>query len=217
MNVDGFLIVIRFLVTDSKKVLLDSYNESRNYWCDLIQDIFLTKTFQDEDVKKKKKKRPKYMFFIDFVNKGFDYIKLSSILHDPDVIDTLPEKLQDDEVPSIVYRLTSTIRNKIFDYKTTVNEIDVNDESTYGTGLASCQCQSSSFVNDNYGHIATGDLRFIENSALRKLFCKGPNYREPQTINWKKCREKISIALDVCARDSMGVGKTGTIYQNGNK
>ena len=83
-RLDSFKIKdIRFLVTDSKKVLLDSYNESRNYWCDLIQDIFLTKTFQDEEVKRKKKKRPKYMFFIDFVNKGFDYIKLSSILHDP--------------------------------------------------------------------------------------------------------------------------------------
>ena len=104
-------------------------------------------------------------------------------MHDPDVIDTLPEKLQDDEVPSIVYRLNSTIRNKIFNYKTTVNEIDVNDKSTYGTGLASCQCQNSSFVNDDYGHIPTGDLRFIENSAFSKLFCKGPNYREPQTIN----------------------------------
>ena len=49
------------------------------------------------------------MFFINLINKGFDYIKLASILHDPDVIATLPEKLQDDEVPSIVYRLNNTI------------------------------------------------------------------------------------------------------------
>ena len=98
-----------------------------------------------------------------------------------------------------MYRLNNTIRNKIFNYKATVNEIDVNDKSTYGTGLATCQCQNSSFVNNNYGHIATGDLRFIENASLRKLFCKGPNYREPQMINWKKCREKISIGLDICA------------------
>ena len=104
---DSFKIKdIRFLASDSKKILLDDPNESRNYWCDLIHDIFLTKTFIDDDVKKIKKKRPKYMFFIDFINKGFDYIKLASILHDTDVIATLPEKLQDDEVPSIVYILT---------------------------------------------------------------------------------------------------------------
>ena len=139
---------ICFLASDSKKILLDDPNEFRNYWCDLIHDIFLTKTFKDGDVKKK---RPKYMFFIDFINKGFDYIKLSSILHDPDVIETLPEKLQDDDVPSIVYRLNNTIRNKIFNYKATVNGIDVNDKSTYGTGLTTCQCQHSSFVNNDYG------------------------------------------------------------------
>ena len=206
---DSFKIKdIRFLVMDSKKILADEYSESRNRWCDLIGDIFSTKTFSEDKVSKKKKKRPKYMLFIDFINKGFDYIQLSSILHDSAVVETLPDKFQNDEVPSIVYRLNNTIRNKIFNYKQTVNEIDVSDKSTYGTGLTSCQCHNSSFVDDNYGHIATGDLRFIENSVLRKLLCKGPNYREPQTINWKKCREKISIGLEVCAKE-MGDGENG--------
>ena len=62
-----------------------------------------------------------------------------------------------------MYRLNNTIRNKIFNYKATVNEIDVNDKSTYGTGLATCQCQNSSFVNNNYGHIATGHLKENKN------------------------------------------------------
>ena len=86
---NGFEIKdIRFLVADSKKVLTDEYSGICNYWCHLISDIFLTKTFQ-EDVVKKKRKRPKYMFFVDFVNKGLDLIKISSILHDQDVIDSL--------------------------------------------------------------------------------------------------------------------------------
>ena len=76
-----------------KKGLTDEYNDIRNYWCDLISDIFLTKTFQ-EDIVKKKKKRPKYMFFVDFVNKGLDLIKISSILHDQDVINSLPDNLK---------------------------------------------------------------------------------------------------------------------------
>ena len=45
------------------------------------------------------------MFFVDFVNKGLDLIKISSILHDQDVIDSLPDNLKTDEVPSVVYRL----------------------------------------------------------------------------------------------------------------
>ena len=172
-----------------KKVLTDEYSDIRNYWCDLISDIFLTKTFQ-EDVVKKKKKRPKYMFFVDFVNKGLDLIKISSILHDQDVIDSLPDNLKTDEVPSVVYRLTKTIRNKIFNYKQTVADINTDDHDTFGTGLDSCQCQNSPYIDSNHGHIVTGDLRFVENSVLRKLLCKGPNYREPQSINLKYCREK---------------------------
>ena len=50
------------------KYILDDPNESRNYWCDLIHDIFLTKTFQDDEVKKIRKKRPKYMFSFVFLH-----------------------------------------------------------------------------------------------------------------------------------------------------
>ena len=42
------------------------------------------------------------MFFVDFVNKGLELIKISSILHDQDVIDSLPDNLKTDEVPSVL-------------------------------------------------------------------------------------------------------------------
>ena len=41
----------------------------------------------------------------------------------------------------------------------------------------------------------TGDLRFIENSKLRKLLSKGPNYREPKFVNYKKCLLSVQSAL----------------------
>ena len=44
-------------------------------------------------------------------------------------------------------------------------------------------------------NIITGDLRIIRNNKLRKLICKGPNYREPKTINLKKCRDEIAVGL----------------------
>ena len=107
---DSFKIKdIRYLVTDSKRILADDYSESRKRWCNLISDIFVTKTFKDEKVEKKKRKRPKYMFFVNFVNKGFDYIQLSSILHEPLVVESLPDNLKNDDVPSIVYRLSNTV------------------------------------------------------------------------------------------------------------
>ena len=87
------------------------------------------------------------MFFVDFVNKGLDLIKISSILHDQDVIDSLPDNLKTDEVPSVVYRLTKTIRNKIFNYKQTVAYINTDDNDTFGTGLDSCQCENSPYID----------------------------------------------------------------------
>jgi hypothetical protein len=103
--------------------------------------------------------------------------------------------------------LEGTIRNKIFNYKQTVADIDTNDQSTYGTGLASCDCQGSEFCDPHHGHILTGDLRIIANQKLRKLVSRGPNFREAKTIHWGHCRTEISSGLDayiakVCAKFS---------------
>ena len=84
---------------DSKKILADVYSESRNRWCDLISDIFSKKTFSEDKVSKKKKKRPKYMFFTHFINKWFHYIQFSSILlYYPVAVETLPDKFKNEEV-----------------------------------------------------------------------------------------------------------------------
>ena len=62
------------------------------------------------------------------------------------------------------YTLGSTIRNKIVNYKDTVNSILINTEE-------SPQLDSQSeFCNVDHQHIITGDLRIVENNKLRKLF-----------------------------------------------
>ena len=136
---------------------------------------------------------------IYFDNKGLDYIQISSILHEDEIISKLPQILRNEEVPSVVYSLGNTIRNKIFNYKETVNAIDLNDTEGYGTGIVRCDCHESEFVNEHHGHVVTGDLRIIRNQKLRKLISKGPNFREPKTINWKRCRDKIVEGLTKCA------------------
>ena len=61
------------------------------------------------------------------------FIHLNSILHKNDIINCLPESLQENKIPSAAYSLSHTIRNKIFNYKSTVNNINTNDTSTHGT------------------------------------------------------------------------------------
>ena len=41
----------------------------------------------------------------------------------------------------------------------------------------------------------------IQNKHLRKLIRKGPNYREPKTINWRRCRSLIEEGLNVCSSE----------------
>ena len=136
------------------------------------------------------------MLPIFFHNEGLQLINLKKILRNEDVVSNIPEELHDQEPPSIVYSLSPTIRNKIFNYKDTVNNIDINDTLTYGTNLQSCECHKSKFIDTDHGHIMTGDLRIIENQHLRKIIAKGPNYREPQSINWHKCKETVMNGLE---------------------
>ena len=122
-----------------------------------------------------------------------DAIKLNNIFRSDDIRALLPDQLKEDEyLPAVVYSLEGTIRNKIFNYKQTVAEIDTNDPNTFGTGLASCDCANSEFCDPNHGHVLTGDLRIIENQKLRKLISRGPNYREPTTIHWGHCKTEIT-------------------------
>ena len=118
---------------------------------------------------KKLKSRPKYILPLYFDNKGLQFLRLSNILHDADVKSKLPDQFREDESPAVVFNLTNTIRNKILNYKDTVSSIDVNDSESYGTGLLSCNCSSSDFVDQHHGHVLTGDLRIIENVHLRQL------------------------------------------------
>ena len=153
-------------------------------WYELIKDYFFTKTFKPKE--KKVGKRFKYRIPIFFDNKGLDLIKLSSIINDPDVLGAFTETGNENEIPSVVYKLNQPIRSKLLNYKETVNEINASDSETLGTGIQNCNCADSTFCDPNHGHIITGNLQIIQKYKLRKLISKYPNYREPKTINWRK-------------------------------
>ena len=188
---------LRKLAKESNK-RLDNCDNSSKRWFDIIIDTYFTKVYID-DKKHNTKKSPKYILPIYFDNKGLEFIRLNNILRNDEVKAKLPVQFQNDETPSIVYSLGNTIRNKILNYKDTVQNIDTNDSETFGTGLRTCNCLSSEFVDQNHGHVVTGDLRIIQNKHLRELIQKSPNFREPRTINWKRSRKKIEEGLDICS------------------
>ena len=100
----------------------------------------MTKVFKTD--KKVQEKCPPFAILVFFHNKGFDYIKLRSILHLDNVKNFFLNKLKIDVPPSV--SLCKTIRNKILNYKETVSSIDTNDVITKGTGIIEFECQQLS-------------------------------------------------------------------------
>ena len=77
----------------------------------------------DSKLKISNKKPPsKSICIMNFQSKAIEYIKLYKKLNKCDVIVELQRELQDKESrPSITYILTNTVKNKILNYKDTVN------------------------------------------------------------------------------------------------
>ena len=46
------------------------------------------------------------------------------------------------------------------------------------------------------GRVVAGGLRVVSDSRVRCVVCKGPKYRFPSRIDFKKCREEIASALN---------------------
>ena len=174
------------------------HNDQWIRWQDYILDIIDTKIYKPP-AKKERKPTAIFNLHIRFINKGLDFIKIRKILKSDDVTSLLPTCITDDEkVPSVLHKLEPTIRNKIFNYRQTVNDIDHSDKRTFGTGIEDCECNNSPFMDSHHKHILTGDLRIVKNNNLRKLFMKGPNFREPKPLNFDKCYDVIETAIDHC-------------------
>ena len=173
----------------------------------MILDIIDTKLLKISSPEVKRKSVPKNVITIKFVNKGIDDIHLSKIFRSAEVTSLLPEELQpEDDIPSVTMKLTPPIRSKILNYRDTVSNLDivVDDDVSFVRDLPSCDCQSSEFCDPHHKHIVSGDLRVVSNQKLRKLLSKGPNYREPRTLNYNKCKKEINTTL-LLAIDSLSV------------
>ena len=128
----------------------------------------------------KPKKKIDHPFKVRYVNHWIEKINLGQIMHNDSLKESLPTSITDQGLPTVVYKYKPTIRGKILNYKKTVSQFQHDRDNT-----ENCRCASSKFKDEHHGHIITGDLTIIEEKQLRKLFRKGPNYREPETLNWK--------------------------------
>ena len=125
-------------------------------------------------------------------------LNLSSILHSTDVINTIPSIAKKFTTPTIVYTLNPPISHKIYNFNKFVGSLNV-ESFIQDNSILPCQCSNSSFSDKNHGHIISGDLRLIKNNKLRKLFSKGPKYRENKFLDWNLVEETILESVKNCA------------------
>ena len=127
---------------------------------------------------------------IFFDNKALDFINLPQILNSDEVTRSLPDNDKDDNI-AVFFKLRPPIRSKILNYRqfVTTDDFCMTDD---------CDCSSCQFTDTGLGHVCTGDLRIVQNSKLKRLLMKGPNYREPVPINWLKARDCIKDGLQRC-------------------
>ena len=211
-NIKGSFNIIRVMLNRLSKNLLKKigaellepehfvFEENYDQWYSYITDIIETKFFSksDQPTPKSKKSRNN-VCVVNFVNKGMEQLNLSKIFRSDSVVSSLPEILRkEDNIPAITFKLDFPIRNKILNYKISVSSLVFEnvDGKPCIQDLPECNCTESTFCDPAHQHIVTGDLRIIENSKLRKLISKGPNYREPKTLNYNKCITFLESALN---------------------
>ena len=106
----------------------------------------------------KRKPPSRFRLNVQFCNKGIDFINLPQILKHPDKL--LPFSLKD-KPPMVVFDLVKSIRSKTFNYKKTVQELDI-DAFLADSSILLCPCAVSHFIDAHHGHIMTGDLEFCK-------------------------------------------------------
>ena len=132
---------------------------------------------------------------LKFTNKGIDAVNISNILRHKKVQSCIPAYFQFKSPPCISYNYTSTIASKLFNYKQTLQCLDIDNII-----LNPPTCSCSSFNYSPAGHVITGDVNIVENEDLRSLISKGPKFREPRSFNWRQNFISIMNSVEDYAR-----------------
>ena len=94
----------------------------------------------------------------------------------------------------VTYKLTPPISTKFFNFNKFVNNLDLDLFLANPDNLP-CKCNNSPFADRHHKnqHIVTGALQIITNNVLRKLFIKGPGYRDVRPVNLEGLDNCISM------------------------
>ena len=187
---------LKLLAAYINDFVLGDERENFPSWFKMTLDMIETKIYKLPP-NKPEKKLPKYRISIPFVNKAMDFINLPQIIRSKHAKENMPSVLTDEDIPMVVYSLSQPIRSRILNYKKFVTELNL-DQFIENKDTVKCHCSeyNTQFLNNERGHVLTGSLKIIKNNKLRKLFSKGPKYREPEQIDWGSARETVKTGIE---------------------
>ena len=110
---------------------------------------------------------------------------------------------EEKEPPIISCTYTKTIASKIFDFSSTLSDLNYYQ---FHNNPYHCECNTSSHLYQPYGHVITGNFSIILSSKLRDLIAKGPKYRKPCKVDWDQnlslsCEAVDQYALEWAKRE----------------
>ena len=117
----------------------------------------------------------------------------------------------------VVYNLNPSVRLTLFNYKLFVLDLNMDEFFKDPNSIKCCSSKyDNSFINNQYGHIMTGNLDIVNNERLCQLISKGPKYREPKQICLRKLVKKYKLVLiNSLSEYQMIKASIRTIFQNG--
>lgn len=126
---------------------------------------------------------------IDFLDRDFECLKLPSLFHNLKNIFPLKDNLN----ISVAFRYGRTLRSLVCNYNYySKNLLKISDQD--------CICFSDNFidfVNDDLGHVITGNLNFVVDLEVRDILKKGSKFRCRRHINFKHILFSLGKNLDV--------------------
>ena len=171
------------------------YKQSHFVISDLL--MYKIKPFHKSKVTNiyKSSKKRRQNFKLLFVNKCLDMINLPLIFRNKELKSYV--NFCNICEPSVQYSYRSGIGSKIFNYNQTVDDFQGLDD-------IECICSQSyfkRFINDECGHVVTGDISIFSSDKLRNLVRKGPKYREPAMLDFDVAKKSILDHLDEFVTD----------------
>jgi hypothetical protein len=163
----------------------------------MIMDIAHHKLFKPPKIMDISPNLAASFFKLKFYNRGIDAVNLSNIFRHKKVRSRNPEYFKSKSTPCISYTCTPTIACKLFNYKQTLQSLNIHHLTL---NPPTCSCSSPSFNYSPAGHIITGDVDIVENEVLKSLIRKGPKFREPRSLIWRQNFVSIVNAVEDYAK-----------------